>query len=217
MSKCLPVSARRRANALTQVKPAEKEFYSAREVLEQLAGAPLPEWDTLTAALTPRTLQPGEPLFLVGQQVPCVYVVSAGIVRMDYETPQGDTWVKGFAEAGVCFASLSALAPQGRSSFSARALVASSLQQIDYRVVQALASRHLAWQCALSTAFRLYGQRKEQREMALLTLSPEQRYQQFLRDSPQLAAVLRQRDIASYIRITPVALSRIKARLGKSP
>jgi hypothetical protein len=65
----------------------------------------------------------------------------------------------------------------------------------------------------MSKAYKLYGQRKEHREMELLTLSREDPYRNFLSNYPALATVIRQRDIASYVRITPVALSRIKARL----
>lgn len=217
VEKTATVWARGASGALTQVKDGQKFPVTAQGVLERLAGAPLPDWQAVAGAITERLLQPGDALFLAGEKKPCVFVVGAGVVRMDYETPNGDTWVKGFAEPGVCFASLSALDENGRTSFAARALVASTIQQIDYRVVRSLAETHLAWQRALTTAFRIYGQRKEQREMALLTLSPEERYQQFMRECPQLAAMLRQRDIASYIRVTPVALSRIKARLSRYP
>ena len=55
--------------------------------------------------------------------------------------------------------------------------------------------------------------RKEKRERELLTLSAEQRYVQFLEDFSELEAVVPQKDIASYIRVTPVALSRIKGRM----
>lgn len=68
---------------------------------------------------------------------------------------------------------------------------------------------------AIANALKFYGQRKERREMELLTLSPEDRYIRFMHDNPELVAALRQSDIASYIRVTPVALSRIKSRLGK--
>jgi CRP-like cAMP-binding protein len=132
---------------------------------------------------------------------------------MVYETAGGDAWVKGFAEPGVCFASLTALEPQGCTSFSAYAVVATSVDQIDHAQLQRLVDHHPAWQRLLANAFKLYGQRKEQRERDLLTLSPEQRYVDFLRRFPEVAAVLRQADIASYVRVTPVALSRIKSRI----
>lgn len=155
---------------------------------------------------------PGESLFLAGEKRPYVYVVNKGIIKMIYETPNGDSWVKGFAESGVCFASLTALEENGSASFSAYAEVGSIIDQIAYPKLQRLADQHLEWQRAVSNAYKLYGQRKEQREMELLTLSAEERYLSFLRKHPELAAVIRQRDIASYVRVTPVALSRIKSR-----
>lgn len=186
---------------------------AAAEVFGRLAGAGLPELPALAGALTRRRLRAGQTLFRTGEHRPQVFVVVSGVVKMVYETAAGDAWIKGFAEPGVCFASLTALQPAGRTSFSACAAVATHLEQIDYAVLAALAARHHAWQRALTQAFMLYGQRKEQRERDLLTLAPEDRYLAFVERHPALAAVLRQRDIAAYVRVTPVALSRIKARL----
>lgn len=182
----------------------------------RLATSPLPERELLEGATRRLRLAPGEPLFLAGERRPQVFAVLSGVIKMVYETPGGEGWIKGFAEAGSCFASLTALeeGEQARTSYSAYAEPACLVEQIDYRQIQRLAERHLGWQRALSQAFKLYGQRKERREMELLTLSPEQRYLSFLHDRPALAAQLRQRDIASYVRVTPVALSRIRARLA---
>lgn len=44
---------------------------------------------------------------------------------------------------------------------------------------------------------------------------PEKRYKKLLQDSPQLVSRLPQQYIASYLGITPVSLSRIRARLRK--
>ena len=166
----------------------------------------------LEQAARRRVIARGEPLFLAGQPCPCLFVINEGLVKMVYETAAGDMWVKGFAEPGICFASLNALEPAGRTSFSAYAELDSCVDQIDYAVVMQLADRHMAWQRAIGNALKIYGQRKERREMELLTLSPEERYRKFVQDHPHLVAVLRQRDIASFIRVTPVALSRIKSR-----
>lgn len=188
--------------------------HSTREVLEQLAQAPLPEWEALASATKVRLLHPGEVLFHAGEAQPRAFVVNQGLIKMGYETPGGDAWVKGFVPAGLCFASLTALQPGGVTSYAAMAEGGPCMvEQIDHAALEALAARHRVWQRALSNAYRLYGQRKEQREMELLTLSPEERYRRFLQQHPQIAAQVRQRDIASYVRVTPVALSRIKARM----
>lgn len=190
--------------------------HSTRAVLEQLAQAPLPEWEALASATQVRQLQPGEALFHTGEAQPRVFVVNRGLIKMVYETAGGDAWVKGFAPAGLCFASLTALQPGGVTSYAALAEGGPcTVEQIDHAALEALAAHHSLWQRALSNAYRLYGQRKEQREMELLTLSPEERYLRFLQQHPQIAAQVRQRDIASYVRVTPVALSRIKARMRR--
>lgn len=199
--------------AITWVNSVSQICVSTFEALCRLAGSVLPERPALERATSRLQLMPGEPLFLAGAKRPHVFVVNRGIVKMVYETPKGDSWVKGFAEPGVCFASLTALEPNGSTSYAAYAETESVIDQIDYLKLQQLASQHPPWQCAISNAFKLYGQRKEQREMELLTLSPEDRYLSFLSKHPALAASIRQRDIASYVRVTPVALSRIKSRV----
>lgn len=188
---------------------------STRDVFQHLAGSELPDWPLLEGATRELRLRPGEPLFLAGERKPFVFVVNEGIVKMAYETPNGNSWIKGFAEAGICFASLNALEENGRTSFSAYSVVESRIHQVDYRALLRLAEKHPAWQHAIANAWKFYGQRKERREMELLTLSPEDRYERFRCDSPELAAALRQSDIASYIRVTPIALSRIKSRLAR--
>jgi CRP-like cAMP-binding protein len=62
-------------------------------------------------------------------------------------------------------------------------------------------------------AERLYV-RKEDREIAFLTLTPEQRYTAMTQAFPDLIAQVPQRHLASYLGITPESLSRLKARLA---
>lgn len=182
-------------------------------MFRRLAGSDLPEWRDVEQSALTRRLKRGETLFLAGDTTPSVFVVSSGLIKMVYETRVGDCWIKGFAESGVCFASLTALDESGVASYSAYAETETHVDQIDYRAIVRLAERHIEWQRALGNAFKLYGQRKERREMELLTLSPRDRYLSFIRSHPNIASIVRQRDIASYVRVTPVALSRIRSRL----
>ena len=55
---------------------------------------------------------------------------------------------------------------------------------------------------------------KEQKEAFLLLKTPEQRYQHLLADWPLWAENLNNIQLASYIGISPVSLSRLKARLN---
>lgn len=203
------------SGSITSVNDGGTETVSALDVFCRLAGTELPEPQTLARSIRLRELRAGEVLFRVGEPNGFVFIVLRGVVKLVYETPAGDAWVKGFVGPGLCFASLTALAPHGLTSCAAYAEFDTEIAQLPHDDLQALADRHLPWQRAIANAYKLYGQRKERREMELLTLSPEERYLAFLQEHPTLAAQLRQRDIASYVRITPVALSRIKARLAR--
>lgn len=194
----------------------DTQFIHSMTVFEQLAGQPLPAENAIKDAAVRKHLHAGEALFHTGQLKPRVYILNQGVVRLVYETQHGDQWIKGFVQAGLCFASLTSLQLGGRTSFSAYAEMDSHVEYFDHDVLTQLADQHPAWQRALSNAFKLYGLRKEQREMELLTLSPAERYMSFLRNYPDLVNVVKQHDIASYVRVTPVALSRIRARLKAS-
>jgi hypothetical protein len=58
---------------------------------------------------------------------------------------------------------------------------------------------------------------QSRREAQLLTLSPEERYQRFLQTDGELAARLPMHQVASYLGISHVSLSRMRARLGMTP
>lgn len=189
---------------------------TTQQLLEALAGQPLPEWQLVQGSTRRLAFAPGDYLFRTGVRARHVYVVLDGLVKMVYETADGQEWIKAFVSEDMLFASMSALLPGGQASFSACALQPTVVERLDYDVIAALAERHMAWQSLLARAFQLYGARKEARELSLLTQSAEQRYLAFLNEYPLIAARISQKDLASYIRITPVALSRIKARLRRS-
>ncbi len=144
---------------------------------------------------------------------PYVYFVETGIIKMIYETCDGDAWVKAFATEDRFFTSLAALLPGGVTSFSAVAACPASVESLPYHLLDQLGDKHPQWQRALRKGFELYGFRKEARERDLLTLSAEERYQRFIEEYPHIAERVTDRDIAGYVRVTPVALSRIKARI----
>lgn len=186
----------------------------AKPVLEQLACESLPDWHQINTSIRLKHLRAGDSLFRPEEQHPYVYFVKYGIIKMVYETPDGKAWIKAFSEEGRFFASLTALERGGPTSFLACAVGDATVEQLPYAVLLNLADAHPAWQKVLRRAFEIYGLRKEAREKELLTLSPEERYLRFITDRLHLAERLTDKDIAAYIRVTPVALSRIKRRIG---
>ncbi len=71
-----------------------------------------------------------------------------------------------------------------------------------------------ALQTLLDDALGYLFTQQARREAELLTLSPEERYQAFLQADGALAARLPMHQVASYLGISQVSLSRMRARLG---
>jgi CRP-like cAMP-binding protein len=189
---------------------------ASQALLEHLAGGPLPEWASFAAQVQSRTLAAGETLFATDAPWPWLNIVRSGLFKLVYLRDDGSERIKSFIAEGGFFASLAALAPGGRTSFAAVALERSVVEPLSYPQIRALGERHLAWQKALRAGIEHYGLRKEKRERELLLMSPEERYRLFLHESPALAARITQQDIALYLGITPVALSRIRGRMARA-
>ncbi|MEM7216256.1 MAG: hypothetical protein AAF423_12000 [Pseudomonadota bacterium] len=56
--------------------------------------------------------------------------------------------------------------------------------------------------------------KKEMREYELLCLSAEDRYRRLMKSTPDIFNLVTQNEIARYLGVTPVALSRIKKRVS---
>lgn len=185
-------------------------------LLEQLAGGPLPEWSGFAAQIRQRRFRAGDTLFVADVPWPWLNVVREGLVKLVYLREDGSERIKSFIPEGGFFASLAGLAPGGLTTFSAVAMADGALEQLSYPQILAFGERHLAWQKALRAGIEHYGVRKEKRERELLMLRPEQRYRAFMQESPELAARVPQKDLALYLGITPVALSRIRGRMARA-
>ncbi|MEJ6006052.1 Crp/Fnr family transcriptional regulator [Paucibacter sp. AS339] len=200
--------------SFTKDKSNEPSTSAALRLLQALAqgssSEPLPEAEALS--LSRIRLAPGETLFEAEVAQPYVYVVERGLLKLHYLLADGEEWIKSFSQTGMFLGSLSALEPGGRSSFAVTALEASVVERIDFRQLEALAARHPAWLWALYRAMQRLAVLKEERERVLLTLTPPQRYAEFLREDASLAERIPLKDLARYLGITPVSLSRIRAR-----
>lgn len=183
-----------------------------QSAFEMLVGQPLPDWHRLAPFISQVRLKTGEFLFASHREHPFCYCVTSGLLKLTYVAEDGREWNKSFVGEQQFFASVSALRPGGLTQYDAVALEPTALERVEYRMIEALAEQSLIWQRMLTAAFQYYGAVKEQRERELLTLTAQQRYQLFCRKQPELLQRLSQYELARYLGITPVALSRIKNR-----
>ena len=157
-----------------------------------------------------------EIVFYQGDLDDSLYFVVAGLLKAYYVSPDGKESIKSFIRAGSIIGSLSAAHQGLPCTFSLVALEQSRLLRIPFaQLLQATHESHTIAEEVIQKLLGLY-LRKEQREYDFLSLSAEERYLNICNTDPELIEKLTQNDIARYLGITPVALSRIKKRLNST-
>ena len=142
--------------------------------------------------------------------------VASGVVKLVYADAAGRNFTKSILEQGDLFASLAALRG-GFASFGAVAITDGEIEALPWAAIDELTERCHAWQTVARRCFETLARRKEQREFELLTLSASERWRRLGIERPELVARLPQTELAALVGITPVALSRLKARTPRHP
>lgn len=155
----------------------------------------------------------GECFIHAGQKPNSFAFVARGLFRYYYIDKKGNEFTKAFFAERSFISSYSALIQNRESYYSIEALEDSIILEIHFEKWKSISEHELCWcRFLLSQIERGYGM-KEARERELLLLNAEQRYRSFLQSFPDLEKRVKQHMIASYIGITPVALSRIRKKM----
>ncbi|EFM08597.1 putative transcriptional regulator, Crp/Fnr family [Paenibacillus curdlanolyticus YK9] len=185
-----------------------------RAALQRIAPIPDAQWASFRSIASRQSiakqvhwLQAGEPARLIG-------FCTSGLFRMYYATPSGEEYNKSFCGTADFIASYSSLLLDAPAFFSIQALADSELLVFRYSEFRSLFDKHPCWERIGRVLIEQLYIKKETRERELLILSAEARYRQFLDHYGPLAAAIPQYHIASYLGITPVALSRIRRRIN---
>lgn len=183
--------------------------------LRALAALPDAEIARAQAIFAPRRLRPGAFFVQAGEQPATLGFVVAGLLRLYYLREDGSEYTKSFCAEREFVAAYRALLCAEPSRLFIQALEPSALLVAPYQAYQTLSAGHPGWETVnRKLAERLF-LKKEQRESALLLDDAQTRYIDFLAEYPGLHHRLKQHQIASYLGITPVSLSRIRARLRR--
>ena len=153
----------------------------------------------------------GDHLFRQGDEVSSLYLVSKGLLKAYYLSGDGKENIKSFIlQDEVILASCHG----GKScTFSLICLEPCELIQFSFTDLS-IAVRSDAELSAATVEFLVgFGMKKEMREYELLCLSVEERYLRLLHSTPALFDRVTQNEIARYLGVTPVGLSRIKKRV----
>jgi len=164
-------------------------------------------------ALPRRDFAAGSLLQRAGEASRHCWQLRRGVVRCVYLNEQGTERNRSFHGAGHWV--VGSVPPLALASpFAIEALGPVAAVELSYSTLQDWQSRFPHIGRLLEEALGHVFQQQAQREAELLSLPPEARYQAFLDTHGGLVGQIPQHHVASYIGISPVSLSRIRARLG---
>ena len=142
-----------------------------------------------------------------------LYYVRSGCLRLAFNNDGKDITFQ-FFFPGDIVASFDSLHNGTPSLFSLESIEPSELLAIDGKALRTLIRANEAirdeYENLLAERFHAY----QQLFLSRIRNTPQQRYEELLEQNPEIVKRIPQHYIASYLGITPVSLSRIRARMG---
>ena len=182
-----------------------------KNILRELAGVPDKNLSVLDDLCTIKQYKKKD-LFLKSGHMP-IYsgYVSEGAFREYYTDKNGREFNKAFCFKGDFTGSYYDLHLQEPSLVTIEALTDSTVILIDHKKYQQLVQTDTFWLKVSYTVAHNLLMKKFERELQLLTLTAPERYELLQKRHPELEQLVASYHIASYLGITPISLSRIRA------
>jgi CRP-like cAMP-binding protein len=173
------------------------------------------EWAPLAVALRVRPLARHAHFVEAGETRPELALVLSGALRLYYPRPSGEERTTYFFFENHLLADYAGCLTGRPSQLGIQALTDCELVVFDYAVLRGLYDQLPVYERfgRLLAEYHLLG--TDARLVEQLTLSPEERYRQLLRSGKtKILERVPQHLVANYLGITPVSLSRIRARVA---
>ena len=171
------------------------------------------DWSRLTLPMECHAIRKGDYLFQQGDFANRLYFLHTGLVRYVSVSDEGKEFTQTFAKGPRIIGSTKSMVTQAKVLFSIQALEDCVVSSYSWRDFYAQMRDDKAFLECYAHFLETIFIHKEERESAFVKHSAERRYLDFCADFPELKSTIPQQHIASYIGITPVALSRIRKKL----
>lgn len=192
---------------------ASLEFEISR-LCAPLQPQPKARSDFLTS-LSEKRLKKGEHLLREGEAVNALYFIRSGLLRY-YYLVDGVEHTGQFFDHGMFFTDVFGVINRAPALLNIDALDVCEITIIPINVLMAAYDADQAYERFGRRMIEQSMMGSQRRTANLLKHSPEERYTQFVLSRPEVADRIPQYMIASYLGITPEALSRIRRRSLKS-
>lgn len=185
-----------------------------RQYIDQIAKVSDKDWDLFTSKLRKREFSKKSQILAKGQVENEISFVELGMVRMyiPKEDPEKEITF-GFSFQNEFVSAYDSFLTRKASSYQVEALTPTVLWSISYEDLQEVYRKtdigNLIGRLNTERLFLI----KSKREQSLLNETAEQRYLNLFKERPELIDSIPLKYVASYIGITPQALSRIRKRI----
>jgi CRP-like cAMP-binding protein len=192
------------------------EFTQLRQYVSRFLTFTEDEWQAHQALLRRRFLKKGEFVLRGGEVCNHVTFLNKGTVRV-YNLVNGEELTVNFGFEGNYITDYSSFISRRPTVDYIVAMEDVEILQLAFADMQAAYDRFPVWQKfgrLIAEYILLF---TVDRNRSLLYLSPEERYLKLMKDRPKVIAQIPLKYIASYLGITPEALSRIRKRMSDRP
>lgn len=150
-----------------------------------------------------------EHVFIQGDRNKSLYFLKSGLLKAYYISPKGKEFVKSFITEGNVIINLSSAYLGQPCTFSLQCIESSVLLEAPFSFIDEYRKKDHDLSNEIIDLLLKFSMKKEKREFEFLCLSAEERYKILFQGNENLSQRLTQNDIAHYLGITPVGLSRI--------
>lgn len=153
--------------------------------------------------------------FIAEEQIPKKFgFIAKGLVRYYYADHEGREFTKMFFREKSFISSYTAMINKRPSLITIQALTQTEILEVNFDHWLRIKQSNDKWNLFLISLLEKGYAIKEKRERELLIYDAENRYKIFREEFQDLESKIKQNLIASYIGITPIALSRIRNKMG---
>jgi CRP/FNR family transcriptional regulator, anaerobic regulatory protein len=182
-----------------------------KATLERYVSLKVHEWEKIRGRWSERSFEKGAFISRAGSVEQWFYVVKEGVQKLFVEH-DGNEHCLGFSYDHSWSGDFDSFISQRPGRFQVQAITRSVLIGIRYVDLQELYAEVSVMERFGRLMLEELVRGRATREIELLTLSAEERFQKLMQRSPHLLQLVPQKDIASYLRMTPETFSRLRAR-----
>lgn len=183
------------------------------QVLSALTPLDDAAWHALERLLEEAEWKKDEHLVRPGERVRHAHFLVEGIVRV-YHAHGGTEYNKTFFVPGKFPTALTALLTQEPCRLGFQALTTARTLRFPFAAFQDLFSEHRCLETVMRHVLEIEWSNKERHDIRMVTEDATTNYLTFREELPGLEDLVPQYHIASYLGVTPVQLSRIRAKLA---